>query len=134
MSGGYRTSMLDRIRQMFSKPKLSDEARDFITKLATSDIWILAVGLRARRRFRALPTLQRSTSSLLTGLMCQRLAMTIQCFPSTTSEMAGRHCPSSVPTSVPGILLLPVAFPPTSQFFSPTFAGWICGHIRERDV
>lgn len=40
--------MLDRIRQMFSKPKptLSDEARDFITKLATSDIWILAVGLR----------------------------------------------------------------------------------------
>ena len=31
---------------MFSKPKLSDEAREFITKLATSDIWILAVGLR----------------------------------------------------------------------------------------
>ena len=40
--------MLARIRQMFSKPKptLSDEARDFITKLSTSDIWILAVGLR----------------------------------------------------------------------------------------
>src|SRR5947208_8354418 len=38
--------MLNRIRQMFSKSKLSDEARDFITKLATSDIWILAVGLR----------------------------------------------------------------------------------------
>src|SRR5437763_5792474 len=40
--------MLDRIRQIFSKPKpnLSDEARDFITKLAASDIWILAVGLR----------------------------------------------------------------------------------------
>jgi hypothetical protein len=40
--------MLDRIRQMFSKPKpnLSDEAADFITKLAASDIWILAVGLR----------------------------------------------------------------------------------------
>ncbi len=44
--GGYQTTMLDRIRQMFSKPKLSDEAREFITKLATSDIWILAVGLR----------------------------------------------------------------------------------------
>ena len=40
--------MLDRIRQMFSKPKpmLSDESRDFITKLARGDIWILAVGLR----------------------------------------------------------------------------------------
>lgn len=42
--------MLDRIRQMFSKPKpkpnLSDEARDSITTLAASDIWILAVGLR----------------------------------------------------------------------------------------
>jgi hypothetical protein len=40
--------MLDRIRQMFSKPKptLSEEARDFITKLAAGDIWILAVGLR----------------------------------------------------------------------------------------
>ena len=48
MSGGYRTSMLDRIRQMFSKPKpvISEEARDFVTRLATSDIWILAVGLR----------------------------------------------------------------------------------------
>jgi len=33
---------------MFSKPKpmLSDESRDFITKLARGDIWILAVGLR----------------------------------------------------------------------------------------
>ena len=40
--------MLDRIRQMFSKPKtsLSDEARDFIAKLAASDIWILAIGIR----------------------------------------------------------------------------------------
>lgn len=38
--------MLDRIRQIFSKPKLSNEASGFITKLATSDIWILAVGLR----------------------------------------------------------------------------------------
>jgi hypothetical protein len=40
--------MLERIRQMFSKstPTLSGEARDFITKLAASDIWILAVGLR----------------------------------------------------------------------------------------
>ena len=28
------------------KPQLSDEARDFITKLAAGDIWILAVGLR----------------------------------------------------------------------------------------
>ena len=40
--------MLDRLRRMFSKSRsgLSDEAREFITKLATSDIWILAVGLR----------------------------------------------------------------------------------------
>jgi len=40
--------MLDRIRQMFSKPKpnLSDEAHDFIVNLARSYIWILAVGLR----------------------------------------------------------------------------------------
>jgi hypothetical protein len=38
--------MFDRIRQVFSKPKLSDESRDFITKLAAGDIWILAVGLR----------------------------------------------------------------------------------------
>ena len=38
--------MLDRIRQMFSKPKLSDEEREFISKLAKDDIWILAVGLR----------------------------------------------------------------------------------------
>lgn len=38
--------MLDRIRQIFSRPKLSDESRDFITKLATSRIWVLAVGLR----------------------------------------------------------------------------------------
>ena len=38
--------MFDRIRQMFSGPKLSDESRDFITKLASSRIWILAVGLR----------------------------------------------------------------------------------------
>ncbi len=39
--------MLERIRQIFSKPKptLSDEAQDFITKLATSDIWILAIGV-----------------------------------------------------------------------------------------
>ncbi len=44
----HRTSMLDRIHQMFSKPKttLSDESRDFIAKLAAGDIWILAVGLR----------------------------------------------------------------------------------------
>src|SRR5436190_6116249 len=40
--------MFERIRQMFSKPKptLSDESRDFITKLAAGEIWILAVGLR----------------------------------------------------------------------------------------
>lgn len=40
--------MLERFKQMFSKPKpaLSDEARDFITKLAAGNIWILAVGLR----------------------------------------------------------------------------------------
>lgn len=46
--GTIDTSMFDRIRQMFSKPKptLSDESRDFITTLAASDIWILAVGLR----------------------------------------------------------------------------------------
>jgi hypothetical protein len=40
--------MLDRIRQVFSRPtpSLSDEARDLITKLVASDIWILAVGIR----------------------------------------------------------------------------------------
>jgi len=40
--------MIARLFQMFSKPKsaLTDEAREFITKLATSKIWILAVGLR----------------------------------------------------------------------------------------
>ena len=40
--------MLDRINQIFSKQKskLSGEARDFITKLAISDIWILAIGVR----------------------------------------------------------------------------------------
>jgi hypothetical protein len=40
--------MLDRIRQIFSKPKasLSDEARALIAKLVDSDIWILAVGIR----------------------------------------------------------------------------------------
>jgi len=40
--------MLDRIRQIFSKPgaSLSDEARDLINKLVASDIWILAVGIR----------------------------------------------------------------------------------------
>jgi hypothetical protein len=38
--------MLDRIRQLFSRPKLSDESREFVAKLATSDIWIFAVGLR----------------------------------------------------------------------------------------
>ena len=38
--------MLDHIRSLFSRPKVSDESRAFITKLAESDIWILAVGLR----------------------------------------------------------------------------------------
>ncbi len=38
--------MIDRLRQLFSKPKLNAEDMDFFTKLATSDIWILAVGLR----------------------------------------------------------------------------------------
>ena len=40
--------MLTRIRQMFSKPTpgLSDESRAFITKLAPSHIWLLAIGLR----------------------------------------------------------------------------------------
>ncbi len=40
--------MLDSIRRLFStpKPSLSDEARAFVGKLAASDIWILAVGLR----------------------------------------------------------------------------------------
>ena len=44
----YYTPMLTRIRQMFSMPKLglSDESRDFITKLAPSHIWLLAIGLR----------------------------------------------------------------------------------------
>ena len=42
------TIMLARIRQMFSKPKpsLSEESRDFITKLAPQHIWLLVVGLR----------------------------------------------------------------------------------------
>jgi hypothetical protein len=38
--------MFDRIRQIFSRPQLSEESRDFITKLADSRIWILAVGVR----------------------------------------------------------------------------------------
>ena len=40
--------MLNRINQLFSKPKpkLSEEARDFITKLAIADIWLLAIGVR----------------------------------------------------------------------------------------
>lgn len=40
--------MFRRIRQMFSTPRLSplDESREFITKLAPSSIWLLAVGLR----------------------------------------------------------------------------------------
>jgi len=40
--------MFDRIRQMISKPRpsLSDESRDFITRLATSHIWLLVIGLR----------------------------------------------------------------------------------------
>lgn len=40
--------MLNRLRQMFSKPesKLSDESRTFIANLAKGDIWILALGLR----------------------------------------------------------------------------------------
>jgi len=38
--------MIDRLRQIFLKAKLPGEARDFITRLASSDIWILAVGLR----------------------------------------------------------------------------------------
>jgi hypothetical protein len=38
--------MFDLIRQMFAGPKLSEESRDFIMNLATSRIWILAVGLR----------------------------------------------------------------------------------------
>jgi hypothetical protein len=38
--------MFDRIRQVFSGAKLSDEARNFITNLAASEIWILALGLR----------------------------------------------------------------------------------------
>jgi len=53
--------MLDRIRQMYSKPKprLSDEAKDFITKLATSDIWILAIGVRGTP---AMPSMTESES------------------------------------------------------------------------
>jgi hypothetical protein len=40
--------MLERIHQMFSKPKpsLSDESRDFIAKLTPSHIWLLVIGLR----------------------------------------------------------------------------------------
>ncbi len=40
--------MIDPIRQMFSKPNpnLTDEVHDFITKLAATKIWILAIGVR----------------------------------------------------------------------------------------
>ncbi len=40
--------MLNKIFKIFSKPEpmLSNESRNFITKLASDDIWILAVGLR----------------------------------------------------------------------------------------
>lgn len=38
--------MFDRIYQMFCGRKLSDESRDFVTELAASRVWILAVGLR----------------------------------------------------------------------------------------
>jgi hypothetical protein len=40
--------MLDGIRRLFSRPQpnLSEEARAFIAKLAASEIWILAIGLR----------------------------------------------------------------------------------------
>ena len=40
--------MLDRLRQIYLKPKhrLSNEATDFITALAASDIWLLAIGVR----------------------------------------------------------------------------------------
>jgi hypothetical protein len=39
--------MWNQLRNMFSRrrPELSDEARAFITKLAASNIWILAIGL-----------------------------------------------------------------------------------------
>ncbi len=40
--------MLQRLRQLFSRTgsNLSAESRQFITSLANSDIWILAIGLR----------------------------------------------------------------------------------------
>lgn len=38
--------MFDFFRRMFSAPKLSEESSAFITTLAASDIWLLAVGLR----------------------------------------------------------------------------------------
>lgn len=38
--------MFDRILQLFTKRKLSNDAREFITKLADTNIWILGVGLR----------------------------------------------------------------------------------------
>jgi hypothetical protein len=40
--------MLSRIRQMLSKsqPDLSSESRDFISKLAATEVWLLVIGLR----------------------------------------------------------------------------------------
>jgi hypothetical protein len=41
-------AMLDQFRKLFSpaKPKLSEESRAFIEKLAPSFIWVLAIGIR----------------------------------------------------------------------------------------
>src|SRR5687767_2259596 len=38
--------MFERLRAMFVRPKLSNESRDFITQLAQTRIWILAIGIR----------------------------------------------------------------------------------------
>lgn len=38
--------MLNRLGQLFTKSKLSEEERNFVTQLAASRIWVLAVGLR----------------------------------------------------------------------------------------
>lgn len=40
--------MLNRFRQLFNKqiPQPANEAQEFIAKLAASDVWILAIGLR----------------------------------------------------------------------------------------
>ena len=46
MTISQELTMFDFIRQRFATTKISDEERAFITQIANSEIWILAVGLR----------------------------------------------------------------------------------------